>query len=306
MIAEMVAPENMNRAWRHLRYDKAPWSSRIDSDALRHNLPLHLLSLARELQTGHYHPIPVRQFMINKPDGGKRVLSVYYLRDKFAQRLAVQALEPLTESTFHANSYAYRPGRGVNDALACARERVNTGWSWTVDADIATFFDAVPHALLSRVLKRKVPDRQLRAIVHTWLALGPHTQGFLSRRRGLLQGAVISPLLCNLYLDPLDRAWAASNIPFVRYADDFLLFATKPRTRPMQRLNTPTKDCASSASHYTHARRAWPTRIWCISSVNHWSAASCAKTGDRLVAGKHPPACWPYRVVRAASLPVSG
>lgn len=227
LMVRMLDAENVNRAWRHLRRDRAPWSPEVDGDLLRRHLPLHLLALTRDLESGRYRPLSVRQYAVRKPDGGRRILSMYYLCDKFAQRLAQQALEPIVESGLHADSFGYRPRRGVREALARARERIATGRTWLVDADIEHFFDAVPHARLRRILRPWVKDRAVRRLIDQWLAMGPYTLGFLGKRRGLLQGAVLSPMLCNLYLDRMDCAWARANIPFVRFADDFLLFASQ-------------------------------------------------------------------------------
>ena len=224
-MPRLASPDNANRAWHHLRRDQAPWSPGVSSDTLRRHLPLHLMDLVQDLESGHYRPLPVRQYALCKPDGGQRILSVYYLRDKFAQRLAQQVLEPVLERDFHADSFGYRPRRSVAGALARTRERIATGRVWLVDADIEQFFDAVPHTALRRAIRKQVHDRALRRLIDRWLGMGPYTQGFLGQRRGLLQGAVLSPLLCNLYLNQMDHAWAAANIPFVRFADDFLLFA---------------------------------------------------------------------------------
>jgi retron-type reverse transcriptase len=96
-----------------------------------------------------------------------------------------------------------------------------------VDADIEKFFDRVPHRPLKRRIKQIVEDRQLCRLINGWLEVGPHPGCLLRSRRGLLQGAVLSPFLCNVYLHPLDEAWRRANIPFVRFADDFLLMTER-------------------------------------------------------------------------------
>lgn len=255
-----------------LRSDCAPWSPEVGGEVLRRHLPLHLLTLTRDLETGRYRPLPVRQYAVSKPDGGRRILSVYYLRDKLSQRLAVQVLEHVLGRVLHPDSFAYRPKRGVRDVLARARERVATGRRWVVDADIQQFFDSVPHARLRRILRRQVPDRRLRQLIDLWLAMGPYTQGFLGQRRGLLQGAVISPWLCNLYLDRLDQAWTAANIPFVRYADDFLLFAhTRQQAEAAQEF---TRRGLQRLGLRLHPRK---TRVACAESVRFLGEALVRK-----------------------------
>ncbi len=225
----MLAPEAIDRAWRRLRRDMAPWSESVDQTALHAHLPLHLVALVRELEAGTYRPGPIRQTRIVRPDGQERIISRHFLRDKFAQRLAVECLEPLGERLFHPDSHGYRRGRGPQTALRVARERLHTGRRWLVDADIRSFFDNVPHRRLRRHVALIIPEPGLRRLIDLWLASGPSAGNVLEGRRGLLQGAVISPWLCNLYLDTLDRAWTDASIPFVRFADDFLLFARSRR-----------------------------------------------------------------------------
>ncbi len=223
IMTTALCAANVKQAWRVLRNDAAPWAPGTEEQDLQKNSPFHLLTIVEELREGRYRPLPIRQWAVKKGDGGRRVLSAQYRRDKFAQRLILQVLEPRAEAFFHHDSFGYRPGRGVPHALRKVRERVHTGLRWVVDADIEKFFDRVPHGPLLRMVKRTFGDRWLLNLVKAWLDVGPHTSGLLQGRRGLLQGAVISPFLCNLYLHAFDRAMARANITFVRYADDFLL-----------------------------------------------------------------------------------
>lgn len=139
-------------------------------------------------------------------------------------------LEPISESLFHHDSFGYRPRRNVEMALRRVEERVRCGLTWLVDADIRGFFDNIPHRPLRKVLKHWIPDREILDLIDAWLAMGPSRQSIFETRRGIPQGAILSPLLCNLYLHNLDQALADRNIPFVRYADDFLLFTTERKT----------------------------------------------------------------------------
>jgi group II intron reverse transcriptase/maturase len=147
------------------------------------------------------------------------------LRDKLVQKAAQLVLEPAAERLFHHDSFAYRPRRNVDMALARARERIGIGLHWLVDADIRGFFDNIPLKPLRARLKAFVADRELLRVIDTWLELGSAHTSFLAAPRGIAQGAILSPLFCNLYLHDLDQARAGRNLPFVRYADDFLLFA---------------------------------------------------------------------------------
>ncbi|OOC10841.1 MULTISPECIES: reverse transcriptase domain-containing protein [Thioalkalivibrio] len=225
LLDSMVDPENVQKAWRRVRRDRAPWSPEVNREHLDQALPRHLLRLVQDLQTGRYRPGAMRQFAVAKGDGGRRVISAQYLRDKLAQRMAHQVLEPRVEPFLHPDSFGYRPGRGVPHALHRVRERIATGLDWVVDADIRSFFDQVPHRGVRRELKRFVRDRGLRRLIDRWLVAGSHSASLAGSRRGVPQGAVLSPLLCNIFLDRLDRSLADAGIPFVRYADDFLLLA---------------------------------------------------------------------------------
>ena len=230
LLRQALSPEAFNTAWKRVRNDRAVWEPGLPRREMENDLTYHLERLRRELESGRYRPAPLRHFPVTKGDGGQRVLSAQCLRDKLAQRAVLSALEPLGEALFHNDSFGFRPARGVQPALERSRERVRCGLPWLVDADIRAFFDRIPHDGLRRVIRRRIPDRRLRRLLYRCIAAEPHATSILGRRRGIPQGAVLSPFLCNLYLHELDRALARRNIPFVRYGDDFLLFAADRRT----------------------------------------------------------------------------
>jgi retron-type reverse transcriptase len=127
---------------------------------------------------------------------------------------------------FHEDSFSYRPNLGVAKAMHRVRERIKCGQDWLVDADIQQFFDSIPHTHLKKLLSQFINDKALMRIINHWLKQGTHHHSFLGTSRGVSQGAVLSPLLCNLYLHQLDVKLSKANIPFVRFADDFLLFCS--------------------------------------------------------------------------------
>lgn len=221
----LLAPATLDRAWRALSADHADWALGLPRREMERRPLLHLLELVDDLRTGRYRPQPLRRFAIAKADGRQRVLSALCLRDKLVQKAAQLVLEPAAERLFHHDSFAYRPRRNVEMALTRAREHIRIGLHWLVDADIRSFFDNIPHKPLRARLKTFVADRELLRIIDTWLDLGSAPASFLSTPRGIAQGAILSPLFCNLYLHDFDQALAARKVPFVRYADDFLLFA---------------------------------------------------------------------------------
>jgi len=225
LLEQAMAPDILDRAWRRLQREHTPWSVTVTRRDMDHHLLRHILTCREEVLRGRYRPQPLRRFAMKKPDGSDRILSAQYLRDKLVQRALLLVLEPRAEALFHPDSYAYRPGRNVDMALARVRERVIIGQEWLVDADIRSFFDAIPHKRLLRTLEKFLRDREAMRLVRHWLAAGAHHSSLLGSRRGIAQGAILSPLFCNLYLTEFDNRLAEKNIPFVRFADDFLLFS---------------------------------------------------------------------------------
>ena len=224
LLNQTLAAKNVDHAWRRLRSDRAPWRPGLSRATMEPRFVRHLLELLTALRDGSYRPAPLRQFPIAKASGGQRVISAACLRDKLAQRLVLGAIEPLGEVLFHHDSYAYRLGRSVEMAASKARERILCGLHWLVDADMRQFFDRIPHRPLRKQLRRHLPDHDILALTDRWLAVNASHAGPFSNRRGISQGALISPFLCNLYLHQLDASLARQDIPFVRYADDLLLF----------------------------------------------------------------------------------
>ncbi len=243
LLEQAMTPERLNLAWKRLRNEHTPWSERVSREALQWDLLDHLLKLREEVLTGKYRPAPLRRFPMLKPDGRQRILSAQYLRDKLVQRALLGVLESRAEALFHEDSYAYRPGRGAPQALAKTRERIRCGLDWLVDADIRRFFDSIPHGPLIKRLRAFIRDKSAMRLIEAWLAQGAHSSSLLTSRRGIAQGAILSPLMCNLYLHPFDMALHRASIPFVRYADDFLLF-------------TPSKRKAEGALAFTHRQLA--------------------------------------------------
>jgi len=220
----LISAEVLDEAWRALSTDKAIWELGLPRAEMERHFVLHLLRLVQDLRAGRYRPAPLRRFPIAKADGRQRILSALCLRDKLVQKAAQIVLEPEAEAIFHHDSFGYRPRRNLQMALERARERIACGLHWLVDADIRSFFDSIPIKPLRQRLSRFVRDRELMRLIDLWLDLGVSQASFLATHRGISQGAILSPLFCNLYLHEFDQALHESKVPFVRYADDFLLF----------------------------------------------------------------------------------
>ena len=225
LLAKAASPEILNAAWKRLHNDKAVWSNKMSRREMEKNLVYHMLKLSDELRTGKYRSDPVRFFPVSKGNGKQRIISAYNLRDKVAQRAVLTVIEPFGEEIFHHDSFGYRSGRTIDMVLARVREYMLCGLKWVVDADISSYFDNILHKPLLASLKDVVNDMEIIEITKWWLKAGTIKRSFLDRSRGIPQGAVISPFLCNIYLTAFDNALSNGNLPFVRFADDFLVFA---------------------------------------------------------------------------------
>jgi group II intron reverse transcriptase/maturase/CRISPR-associated endonuclease Cas1 len=184
-----------------------------------------LRALSAELRSGHYRPRPLRRVQIPKPDGGVRDLRIACVRDRVVQVAALALLEPIFEPTFSRFSYAFRPSRNAHQAVAVARAMIASGRPWAVLADIRKCFDSIDHDVLLRLLAKRIADEEFLALIRNWLSADVlEFCDLIPTEVGVPQGESISPLLANLYLDPLDRHLETLGIPFVRYADDFVIF----------------------------------------------------------------------------------
>jgi RNA-directed DNA polymerase len=185
-----------------------------------------LKALSDELRAGRYCPKPLRRIQIPKLDGGIRNLGVACIRDRVVQAACLSMLEPIYEPTFSRFSYGFRPHRNAHQAVAVARSFIASGRQWAVIADIRKCFDTIDHDVLLGILARRIADDEFLALVRNWLTVDVAEFGdLLPNEIGVPQGESISPLLANIYLDQFDRHFEAMGIPFVRYADDFVIFA---------------------------------------------------------------------------------
>ena len=212
-------------AWKRVAANKgAPGVDMESIDAFQHQLGRNLYKLWNRMSSGSYLPEPVRQVMIPKSDGSQRALGIPTVTDRTAQMVVKMVLEPRFEKIFHRHSFGYRPGRSAKDAVALARQNC-WRFNWVLDLDIKAFFDTIDHDLLMRAVEKHVPEKWIRLYIKRWLVT-PVLQAdgeLVARSCGSPQGAVISPLLANLYLHYAFDEWMRREhpmMPFERYADD--------------------------------------------------------------------------------------
>ena len=185
-----------------------------------------LLALKEHLQGNVYQPKPVKRVWIPKPGSSeKRPLGIPVVRDRIVQTALRRVVEPIFEANFAEHSYGFRPGRGCRDALRRVQHLLEGACTWVVDVDLRSYFDTIPHGRLMARVEERIADGRVLALIRSYLKQGvmEELRHYQAGEEGTPQGAVISPLLANLYLNPLDHLMAAHGIEMERYADDFVI-----------------------------------------------------------------------------------
>jgi len=185
-----------------------------------------LARLREELQSQRYRRQPARRVWIPKPGTTeKRPLGIPAVRDRTVEAALRNVLEPIFENDFAESSYGFRPGRGCREAVGRVEELLGQGHAWCVDCDLKSYFDTIPHAGLMALVKQRVVDGSVLGMLEQCLKAGvlEELKGWQPTERGTPQGAVISPILANLYLNPLDHELERRGWKLVRYADDFVV-----------------------------------------------------------------------------------
>lgn len=217
-LETIAEAEMLHRAWRRVRSNNGqPGGDRITIAEFGAHLELEIQGLRETLLDGSYRPRRLARYSRVRPTGGIRRLAVPSIVDRLAQTAALISLGPAIDARMSDASWGYRPERGVAGALAAARQAVQRGRLWIVDADIRCFFDRVCHRRLMQDLCFWIGDERVLRLFAHWL------RGFSATGSGIAQGSPISPLLANVYLHPLDRLAVAAGHEIVRYADDFLI-----------------------------------------------------------------------------------
>jgi len=223
----------LGEAFFELKKDAAPGVDGLTWRTYQADLDRNLTDLHGRVHRGVYRALPSRRRYILKADGKQRPLAIAALEDKIVQRATVAVLNAIYEEDFLEFSYGFRPGRGAHDALdALAIGIDRTKVNWMLDADVRSFFDELSQEWLVRFLEHRIGDRRIIRLIQKWLKVGILEDGIVTvSDRGTGQGAVISPLLANVYLHYVLDLWAerwrrreaTGDMIIVRYADDFIV-----------------------------------------------------------------------------------
>jgi RNA-directed DNA polymerase len=203
----------------------APGADHVTVEAFLGQLDTNLANLTQALRAGSYEPQAIRRVYIPKPGSTEqRPLGIPTVRDRVVQGAVRHVLEPILEREFATHSYGFRPGRDCKDALRRVDELLQSGYGYVVDADRKSYFDTIPHARLLNRLRERIADQRVLGLIESFLKAGI-LDGLQEwePEAGAPQGAVLSPLLSNIYLNPLDHQLAVQGYQMVRYADDFVI-----------------------------------------------------------------------------------
>jgi RNA-directed DNA polymerase len=227
LIDKVYREETLRLAWAKVASnDGSCGVDGITVERFEQNCTAGLLVLKEQLQEASYQPSAVKRVWIPKLGSTeKRPLGIPTVRDRIVQTALRMVIEPIFEVKFAEHSMGFRPGRGCRDALRRVQHLLDEGCTWIVDADLKSYFDTIPHERLMERVAERIADGRILALIESYLK-----QGVMDTLRyceaaeeGTPQGAVISPLLANIYLDPLDHLIAAHGFEMVRYADDFII-----------------------------------------------------------------------------------
>jgi RNA-directed DNA polymerase len=203
----------------------APGVDHVTVESFGDDLEANVAKLSMALRDGTYHPQAIRRTYVPKPGSSEqRPLGIPTVRDRVVQGAVRHVVEPIFEKEFAPHSYGFRPGRGCKDALRRVDELLKQGFQYVVDVDLRSYFDSIPHERLMNRLRERIADGRVLELIESFLKAGildglwewePET--------GVPQGAVLSPLLSNVYLNPLDHHLVSLGHEMVRYADDFVI-----------------------------------------------------------------------------------
>lgn len=260
LIDKVYAPSNLyTAACKVTEKTKAAGVDGQSCEAFAEHLFVETRKLSEEIRTQSYRPSAVRRVDIPKlgRPNETRPLGIPTVRDRVVQKAIVSVIEPILDHQFHERSFGFRHGRGAHDALRIVEQKLQEGYVYVVDADLKGYFDTIPKDGLMKLLKERISDTRLLQLIQRFL-----DQKIMEELRewtpiaGVPQGAVLSPVLSNLYLNPLDHMMADRGFEMVRYADDFVVLC-RSESEAVSALNM-IRDWVESAGLTLHPTK---TRI---------------------------------------------
>jgi group II intron reverse transcriptase/maturase len=230
-MEEVVGRQNLQGALKRVCANQGgPGVDGMTVDQLKDYLRVHWPEIRQQLLAGQYTPQSVKQVLIPKPDGGSRTLGIPTVVDRFIQQALLQALNPMYDPGFSANSFGFRPGRNAHQAVRQAKEYIAQGYEWVVDIDLEKCFDRINHDILMGRLARRISDKRILRLIRGYLQAGVMVNGVVQERyEGTPQGGPLSPLLSNILLDELDQELERRGHKFCRYADDCNIYVRSER-----------------------------------------------------------------------------
>ena len=231
-LEAVLVPENLQAAWLSVKANGgAAGVDGMDIEQTSAHLKEHWVRIEAQLLGGNYRPGAVKAVEIPKPNGGVRTLGIPNVQDRLIEQAIHQQLRPLWEADFSAHSHGFRPNRSAHEAVREAQDYIRSGKKWVVDIELQNFFDEIDHDILMNRIALKVRDKRLLRLIGAYLrAPLQRPDGSRSKRiGGTPQGSPLSPLLANIYLDPLDKELEGRGLSFVRYADDIAIFCSSER-----------------------------------------------------------------------------
>jgi RNA-directed DNA polymerase len=225
LIDKVYRQQTLKAAWHKVKGNAG--AAGVDGQSVKQfgwRAESYLAELEQALKAEEYQPEPIKRVEIPKAGGKMRPLGIPAVKDRIVQTALKLVIEPIFEREFEESSYGFRPQRSAKDALREVDELIRQGYTHVVDADLESFFDTIPHAALMRQIEERISDGRVLELIGLFLSQDIiHGMKRWTPTGGTPQGAVISPLLANIYLHPLDRQMKQQGYRMVRYADDFVV-----------------------------------------------------------------------------------
>lgn len=227
LMDKIYAKSTLQIAWQRVKNNRgAAGIDRISIERFEGQAEQYLQELHQQLKTGTYQPQAVKRVNIPKASGGTRPLGIPTVKDRVVQMAIKMVIEPIFEHTFRDSSHGFRPERGCKDALREVDAWLKAGYNWVVDADIKGYFDNISHERMMSKVEQHLADKRLLSLLEAYLKQDIMVEGEIWKAaKGTPQGAVLSPLLANIYLNELDHLMG-EKYSMVRYADDFVILTT--------------------------------------------------------------------------------